>query len=64
MKKLLAVAIILIIFSSCAQEDGCGIVTDYGFNEYGYYVELDGDRYDVSYAIFNEARLGEQRCIY
>ena len=79
MKKLIiGLVLILGIFTSCEsleEIDQCGIVTNYDFEYSGwvdqfgnpsdtfYYVWLDGNKHQVNFATFSEARKGDVMCI-
>ena len=75
-KLIIGLVLILGIFTSCTPEENqCGTVTNYDYEYSGwvdqfgnpadtfYYVWLDGDKHQVNFATFSEARLGQTMCI-
>ena len=70
MKRILITIIAILSLTGCSTEDVCGNITGYdyncnttGVNDCVYYVYIDGQRENVIYSTWNEARVGDYICL-
>jgi len=61
MKKLLIILAITLI--GCTPDDECGIVTDWGADEYGNYLWVDGHKHKVNAGTWYEYNIGDYVCL-